>query len=178
VRPADEVIMVPVTSLWLPILVSAVIVFVASSIIHMAFKYHHDDWKRLPSHDDVQEAMRRFNVPPGDYHVRGGKGPTFIMTIMPPGQSGMGKNLVMWFLYSILVSVFAGYVAGAALGPGVMYLRVFQFAGTVAFCGYSLALLQHSIWYNRKWRTTLVSMFDGLIYGLLTAGTFGWLWPR
>jgi hypothetical protein len=175
---AAEVIMVPVTSLWLPILVSAAVVFVASSIIHMAFKYHHDDWKRLPSHDDVQEAMRRFSVPPGDYHARGGQGPNFVITIMPPGQSGMGKNLVMWFLYSALVSVFAGYVAGAALGPGAMYLRVFQFAGTVAFCSYSLALMHDSIWYNRKWRTTLLSMFDGLIYGLLTAGTFGWLWPR
>ena len=170
--------MVPVTSLWVPILVSAVMVFVASSIIHMAFKYHHHDWKRLPSHDDVQEAMRRFSVPPGDYHARGNQGPNFVITIFPPGQSGMGKNLVMWFLYSILVSVFAGYVAGAALGPGAMYLRVFQVAGTVAFCSYSLALMQHSIWYNRKWRTTLLSMFDGLIYGLLTAGTFGWLWPK
>jgi hypothetical protein len=174
----SEVIMVPVTSLWLPILVSSVLVFVASSIIHMAFKYHHSDWKRIPSHDEVQDAMRRFNVPAGDYHVRSEKGPNFIMTILPQGQGGMGKNLVMWFLYSVLVSVFAGYVAGEALGPGARYPRVFQFAGTVAFCGYSLALLQQSIWYNRKWSTTLVSMFDGLIYGMLTAGTFGWLWPK
>ena len=169
--------MVPVTDLWLPILVSAVFVFVGSSIIHMVFKYHHADWKRIPSHDEVQEAMRRFSLAAGDYHVRSEAGPNFIVTIFPPGQSGMGKNLVMWFLYSVLVSVFAGYVAGAALGPGAMYLRVVQFAGTVAFCGYSLALMQHSIWYNRKWSTRLVSMFDGLIHGLLTAGAFGWLWP-
>jgi len=174
----SEVFMVPVTDLWLPILVSAVFVFVASSIIHMVFKYHHADWKRLPSHDDVQEAMRRFAVAPGDYHARSDKGPNFIITIFPPGQSGMGKNLVMWVLYSILIGVFAGYVAGEALGPGARYPRVFQFAGTVAFCGYSLALMPQSIWYNRKWSTTLVSMFDGLIYGLLTAGTFGWLWPK
>ena len=82
------------------------------------------------------------------------------------------------FVYSILIAVFAGYVASEALGPGAMYLRVFQFAGTVAFCGYALALLPHSIWYNGKWSTTLVSMFDGLIYALLTVGTFGWLWPK
>jgi hypothetical protein len=69
-------------------------------------------------------------------------------------------------------------VAGAALGPGRPYLQVFRLAGTVAFAGYSLALLQHSIWYHRKWSTTFLSMFDGLIYALLTGGTFGWLWPK
>jgi len=25
---------------------------------------------------------------------------------------------------------------------------------------------------------TIKEVVDGLIYGLLTAGTFGWLWPR
>ena len=186
--------MVPVTSLWLPILVSAAFVFVASSVIHMVLGYHRFDWQRLASQDEVQEAMRRFTLAPGDYFVpypssseemrspeftaKREKGPNFIITIFPSGQFGMGGKLVMWFLYSVVVSVFTGYVAGEALGPGAVYLRVFQFAGTVAFCGYSLALLQHSIWYNRKWSTTLLSMWDGLVYGLLTAGTFGWLWPK
>jgi hypothetical protein len=101
-----------------------------------------------------------------------------MVTIFAPGQFGMGGKLVMWFLYSVVVSVFAGYEAGEALGPGAMYLRVFQFAGTVAFCGYSLALLQPSIWYHRKWSSTLLSMWNGLVYGRLTAGTFGWLWPK
>jgi hypothetical protein len=55
---------------------------------------------------------------------------------------------------------------------------VFRLVGTAAFMGYSLALLQHSIWYKRNWGTTLKSVFDGLLYGLLTAGVFGWLWPR
>jgi len=69
-------------------------------------------------------------------------------------------------------------VAGRALGPGAPYLQVFRFAGCTAFTAYSLALAQHSIWYKRNWGTTFKSMLDGLIYGLLTAGTFGWLWPR
>ena len=84
----------------------------------------------------------------------------------------------MWFVYSILVSFFAAYITGRALGPTADYLAVFRFVGATAFMGYSLALLQNSIWYKRSWRTTLLSMFDGLVYGLLTAGTFGWLWPR
>jgi hypothetical protein len=28
------------------------------------------------------------------------------------------------------------------------------------------------------WSIVLKESFDGLIYSLLTAGTFGWLWPR
>jgi hypothetical protein len=90
----------------------------------------------------------------------------------------LAKNLVQWFIYSLVVGLFAGYVASRALGPGAPYLEVFRFVGTAAFLGYSLALAQHSIWYMRNWITTLKSMFDGLVYALLTAGTFGWLWPR
>jgi hypothetical protein len=90
----------------------------------------------------------------------------------------MATPLLLWFLYSIVVSFFAAYIAGRALGPGASYLAVFRFVGAASFMGYSLALLQNSIWYKRNWGTTLKSVFDGLLYGLFTAGTFGWLWPR
>jgi len=71
----------------------------------------------------------------------------------------------------------AAYIAGRALEPGAHYLSVFRFAGATAFFGYAFALMQQSIWYKRAWGTTFKSTFDGLIYALLTAGTFGWLWP-
>jgi hypothetical protein len=90
----------------------------------------------------------------------------------------MGLSLTLWFLYCIVMGVFAAYVSGRALGPGAHYLSVFRFAGCTAFAGYALALWQNSIWYKRAWTTTLKSTFDGLVYALLTAGTFGWLWPR
>ena len=186
--------MVSVMSLWLPILLSAVIVFVASSIIHMLLTYHRNDFLKLTKEDEVMEALRPFNIPPGDYampcagSMEGMKAPAFIekmnagpvgfLTITPSGPPSIGKSLVLWFLYSILVSIIAGYIAGSALGRGASYLAVFRFAGCVAFTGYSVGLLQNSIWYKRKWSVTLKSMFDGLLYGLLTAGTFGWLWPR
>ena len=89
----------------------------------------------------------------------------------------MGKSLVQWFIYSLVVSVFAAYIADIALEPGAHYLAVFRFAGTTAFIGYSLALMQNSIWYKKSWSATFKSMFDGLIYALFTAGVFGWLWP-
>jgi len=106
------------------------------------------------------------------------KGPVIIATVVPNGPPSMAGSLAQWFLYGVLVSVFAAYIAGRALQPGAHYLAVFRFAGCTAFVGYSLALMQNSIWYKKNWATTLKSMFDGLVYGLLTAGTFGWLWPR
>jgi hypothetical protein len=186
--------MVPLMSLWMPILVSAVIVFVASSIIHMVLPYHRNDLRKVPKEEDVMDALRRFNIPPGDYAVphagspegmkkpefveKMKKGPIVLMTIAAGGPPSMGTSLLLWFLYSVLVSVFAAYVAGRAVAPGAHYLAVFRLVGCTAFMGYSLALLQNSIWYKRNWGTTLKSVFDGLVYGLLTAGTFGWLWPR
>lgn len=181
-------------SLAIPIVVSAVIVFVASSIIHMVLPYHRTDLRKPPKEDELLEALRRLNFPPGDYAAphagspaamkqpgfieKMKKGPIVFMTIAPGSPPSMAASLVLWFFYSVVVSSFAAYIAGRAVGPGADYLTVFQFAGSTAFMGYSLALLQNSIWYKRNWGMTLKSMFDGLVYGLLTAGTFGWLWPR
>ena len=186
--------MVPVASLWLPILLSAVIVFVVSSLIHMVLRYHRNDYAKLPAEDDVMEALRRAGVAPGDYlfpwagsaaamkesaHVEKRKrGPVGLLTVMTSGMPSMAPYLAKWFLYCVVVGVFAAYVTGRALAPGAPYLAVFRFAGCTAFIAYSLALWQNSIWYGRRWTTTLKSNVDGLIYGLLTAGVFGWLWPR
>ena len=186
--------MVPVMSLWVPILLSAVIVFVASSVIHMLLPIHKSDFRKLPDEDGVMDALRKAGVGPGDYmfpHAgsmadlkspafteKRTKGPVASMTVMESGPVSMGPSLAQWFLYCVVVGVFAAYVAGRALEPGAHYLRVFRFAGVTAFVGYSLALWQNTIWYKRAWTTTLKSNVDGLVYGLLTAGTFGWLWPK
>ncbi len=186
--------MVALTSLWLPILLSAALVFVASSIIHMVLPYHRSDYGKVPAEDEVMDALRKFNLPPGDYHFprpegpagmkdpafleKMKKGPVGFMTVFPSGPVVMGKYLVQWFVYCAVVGIFAAYIAGRALPAGSPYLAVFRFAGATAFTGYALALWQNSIWYRRAWTTTLKSNFDGLIYALLTGGVFGWLWPR
>jgi hypothetical protein len=180
-------------ALWLPILLSAVIVFVASSIIHMASPWHKDDYPKIPNEDKVRDLLRPLAIPPGDYMVprpssreemrspqfaeKVKQGPNLIVTVLPSGPWSMGKNLTLWFLYAVAVGIFAAYVAGRALPPGTAYLQVFRFVGVTAFIGYTVALWQMSIWYNRSWTTTIKATVDGLIYGLLTAGTFGWLWP-
>ncbi len=181
-------------TLWLPILLSSVMVFVASSIIHMATPLHKGDYRKVPDEDKLMDALRPMAIPPGDYMVprpssmkdmkspefaeKMKKGPVMMLTVFPSGKPGMGRNLALWFLYTIVVGIFAAYVAGRALPPGAHYLRVFRFAGTAAFLSYSVALWQLSIWYRRAWSTTIKMTVDGLIYALLTAGTFGWLWPR
>jgi hypothetical protein len=183
-----------IVTLWLPILVSAVIVFVVSSIIHMVLRYHSGDYRQLPSEDEVMDALRRFNIPPGDYMMprAGGmaamrdpkfmeklnKGPKAMMTVMKSGPGNMGNSLLLWFLYSIVVGVLTAYICGHTMMPGATYLHVFRIAGATAFMGYAMALWQQPIWYGKSTVTTLKSTFDGLVYALMTAGTFGWLWPR
>ena len=186
--------MVSAMSLWLPILVSAIIVFIASSVIHMMLPFHRDDMKGLPTEADVLAGLRKANIPPGDYVFpyagsmdamkspefaeKYARGPVGFVTFAPPGPMSMTRSLILWFCFSVLVSLFAGYIAGVALPPGAYYLKVFQLVGASAFMGYSFALLQGAIWYKRNWGATLRSFIDGLVYALLTAGTFGWLWPK
>jgi hypothetical protein len=185
--------MVPVVSLWLPILLSAVLVFVVSSILHMVLPFHRSDFQGVPAEDRLREAMNGIGVPPGDYmvpHASGSaemkspefqtkwkEGPVALLTVIPPGPPTMAASLVQWFLYALVVSVFAAYVAGRAVPAGGDYLEVFRFAGVMAFAGYALALWQGNIWYKRSWATTVKSNIDGLIYACLTGGAFGWLWP-
>jgi len=185
--------MVPLTSLWLPILLSAVIVFVASSIIHMLSPWHKTDYARLPDEEKVRAALRPFAIPPGDYMVprpqtrdemrtpefaaRVNEGPNMVVTVLPNGPWSMGRNLGLWFVYLVVVALFAAYMAGRALPAGTHYLVVFRFVGTAAFLGFAIALWQMSIWYRRAWSTTVKATIDGLIYASLVAGTFGWLWP-
>ena len=186
--------MVSLMSLWLPILLSAVVVFILSSLIRMVFSYHDSDYKGLPQEKEVMDALRLFNIAEGEYVMpkaennkernteefkeKVNKGPVALINVLPSGMPSMGKPLVLWFIYCLIVGLFAGYIASIALESGAHYLSVFRFVGTTAFLGYSLALMQNSIWYNRAWSVTLVSMFEGFIYALFTAGVFGWLWPQ
>jgi hypothetical protein len=187
--------MVPVMSLWLPILLSAVVVFVVSSIIHVVLPYHRSDFKKLPDEDGVMAALRKLALTPGDYgfpkpdNPKGMKDPAFLekwsrgpvgmLTIMKTAaKPSMGKSLAFWLLYCVVVEIFAAYISGRALQTGAPYLSVFRFAGATAFVGYALGLWQNTIWYGRAWTTTLKTNFDGLIYALLTGGIFGWLWPK
>lgn len=186
--------MITIASLWMPILVSAVLVFVASSIIHMAPLWHRGECPATPDQDRVQDALRPFNLPPGDYMVPRAKdmkamnapefveklkrGPVVMLTVMPNGPITMTRSLVQWFIYVVVVGTFAAYIASRTLAPGAEYLAVFRIAGATAFIAYAVGLWQQSIWYHRAWSVTAKLTLDALIYALLTGGAFGWLWPN
>ena len=185
--------MVPLTALLLPILLSAVIVFVASSIIHMVLPYHRSDYQPLPEEDNLLPALRAAGLEPGVYHFpfcthkdmkspavqeKFKQGPVGMLTVFPSGPVAMPKFLGMWFAYGLLIGLFVAYLTGHTVAPGAHYLAVFRVAGTAAFLAYGLGPLVNGIWKGQPWSVTLKEAFDGLIYSLLTAGTFGWLWPR
>jgi hypothetical protein len=186
--------MVEITSLWAPILVSAIVVFVVSSIIHMGPFWHRSDFPRLANEEQFIQAVRPLALAPGDYMVpkpasmadmrtpeyvaKRNQGPVVMMTVMPNGVMAMGASLLQWFIYSLAVSVLTAYITGHALDRGAPYLRVFQVAGATAFVSYAAALWPLSIWFRRGWILTFKGTLDGLLYGLFTAGVFGWLWPR
>lgn len=185
---------VSLMGLWLPILVSAVLVFVASSVLHMVIRWHKHDYAKLPDEDTIVEALRNSGAATGEYLFpcaddptemkptpelmeKWKRGPAGTIRIYPAGQINMGKNLLNWFLYCIVVGLFAGYVGGITLGAGADYMLVFQVVCTAAFMGYAGSIWQDVIWAGARPANAIRSIVDGLIYALLTGGVFGWLWP-
>ena len=178
--------------LWLPIVVSAVFVFIASSILHMVLPIHRGDYQQLPDEDELLAAMRAHGVQRAQYMFplpasmkdmgspemleKYKRGPVGTMTILPPGPPAIGKSLIQWFLHSLLIGVFVAYLTYHALPRDADYLAVFRIAGAAAVLGYALGYLPESIWKGARWSTTAKFIFDGVVYALLTAGVFGWLW--
>ena len=187
--------MVPLTLLLVPIVLSAIVVFFASFIIHMVLGYHRTDLRKLPDkqEDEILAVVGRLNLPAADYGIphpgspdrmkdpafvaKMTRGPLVLMNVSPGAPPALGASLALWFVFVLVVTLFSAYIASRAVASGSEYLNVFRFVGTTAFVGYGLGQIPESIWYKRRWARTFKSVFDGLIYALLTAGVFGWLWP-
>lgn len=184
-----------VHQLWLPILLSAVFVFLASSVIHMALKWHNSEYRQLPSEDVIRDAFQKADPAPGQYVVpwcmdpkereseatrhKYEQGPVALIWLMPKGMPNMGKSLGLWFVFNLVLAFFVAYLAGHVLPTGPhMYLKVFRVVGAAAFMAHGLGQISGSIWMGKPWSATAKDLLDSLIYALLTAGTFGWLWPK
>lgn len=186
--------MVGIAALWLPILVSTVLVFVASNLVWMALPHHKSDTRRLPDEGPALDAIGKQGLAPGVYRfpwcdsmaamkeptfvAKLNKGPVGMMTIFPNGAFNMGKSLGSWLAYVVVIGVMVAYVTGRTLAPGAHYLQVFRVAGTVAALAYAGAHPPAAIWWGKPWSNVVKELLDGIVYGLLTAGAFGWLWPR
>jgi hypothetical protein len=186
--------MVSLAQLWIPILLSAVAVFAASSLIHMVVKWHASDYRSLSNEDEVRAAIRKGSPTPGQYvmpHCSDMKdmgkpevqekykeGPVGFLVLVPNGAPAMGPALGKWFAYTALVAFMAAYLASRTLAPGTHYLQVFRVVGAVSFLAYGFGSIQMGIWMGKPWSSVIKDLADALIYGLLSAGVFGWLWPR
>jgi len=185
--------MVSLASLWLAVLLAAVAVFVASSIIHMVLPYHRSNYRKLSNEEDVRKVLRAGSLAAGLYHTpycthkemntpeakaKFAEGPVALITVFPSGPVNMGKFLGQWFAFLIVAGVFVGYLAAHTLAPGASFRAVFRVVGAAAFLAYGVGILSNGVWKGQPWSVVLKEVFDGLIYSLLTAGIFGWLWPR
>lgn len=186
--------MVTIPDLWAPILLSAVLVFIASFISWAVLPFHRKDFRGLPDEAALAEALRRQGVQPGQYNIphagdpkrmkdpefvkRMREGPVAILSVTEPRDPGMGKDLAKWFAYVLAVTIFVAYMVSRTLAPEADYLQVFRIAGTTAVVAYSAAVIPNGIWFGWPWGHVWRNVLDGIVYGLLTAGSFGWLWPR
>lgn len=186
--------MTSLASLWLPILLSAVGVFIASSILHMVFKFWHmPDYHGFSNEDEVAAAIRKGDPAPGMYMLpmckmedmkkpetqeKFKQGPVGMLFLRPAGAPGMAKNLVQWFVFCLLVSYFCAYVAASTLATGTAGMQVFRVVATVGFVAYAFGSLPMGIWYGQPWKAVVKDVIDGLIYGLITASVFAMLWPK
>jgi hypothetical protein len=177
--------MTPLSALWLPIVLSAVVVFVASSIMHMLLPYHRGDYQKLPDEDKVLAALRAASLKRGLYIFpftthKDMKSPAVVgmMTIAPNGPPVMPKFLGLWFGYCLVIGFFVAYLAAHTVAFGAHYRHVFRVVGIAAFLAYGAGTISNSIWKGQTWSMTIKEVIDGLVYALLTAGVFGWLWPR
>jgi hypothetical protein len=180
--------------LWLPILLSAVLVFVASSLVWNVLGAHKWHIRGLPDEAATRDVLGRQGLSPGQYTIPYGagpaaakdpaflekldKGPVAVVVVRPAGRPNMARFLGSWFAYLLLVSYLVALVCGRTLSRGTPYLEVFRVAGAVALAAYSFGQIPNAIWWGRPWKSALKEFADGILYALLTAGSFGWLWPR
>jgi hypothetical protein len=185
--------MVLLTELWLPIVVSAILVFIASALAWMVMPHHRGDWGKLPNEDELMATLRKQGASKGQYtfphapshqatkdpawQKKLKEGPGGMVILFQPGGPQMGKNMALHLMYCLVISTLVAYLAGRTLAAGTEYLAVFRVAGTAAILAYSGALPVAAIWFGRSWSSVFKEIFDGVVYGLLTAGVFGWLWP-
>lgn len=178
---------------WLPVLMAAIGVFVASSLIHMLFRWHRSDFQRLPDEDGAAAALRTKPLPPGQYTLpycsgmkemqtedmqkRYREGPVGVLIVRKPGVPGMGPILLQWFVLNLFVATIGAMLVLQVVGLQAHPHAAGHLAGMVTLLAYGAGSVSNSIWLAKPWSTTLKDLLDALIYGTVTAFIFIWLWP-
>lgn len=187
------------TQLWLPILVSGVVVWIASAIFWMAIGHHNKDRDTLPAGADreLMATISRLNIAPGSYSF-----PDFsqVDKSLPPKERraaqkalynthpqgllrvwrpiNMGRNMALTFLFYLVSSTVIAYLAWAALPHGATFAKVFQVVGTAGVLAFTFASFPGDLWFQEKRRAMVMCLIDGVVLGLIAGAIFAWLWPR
>lgn len=177
--------------LWLPILLSAVAVFILSALFHTVVPFHNREWRGLSGEPAVLDALGKAAPTPGlymmpfttqegmkdpEWQARMARGPVGFLTVMPNGMRPMGPMLGMSLVHNLVVAVFVAYVASHTIALDADYLTVFRVTGTITFMAYALGQVPDSVWFGRPWKSYGLIVMDALAYALVTAGIFGWRW--
>jgi len=184
---------VVLTQLWLPIIVGTLLAWVASMLVHIVLKYHNSDYQQLKNEDEVMKAVENGSPSLGVHtypycvdmaamndeamQKKFARGPVGILTVFPSGMPNMGKLVPQQLGFFLVGCALVAYCATLALDTGASYLVVFRFVATASFLTFGWAVIPFSIWYGHQWSTTAKYLLDALIYGLVIAGAFAWLWP-
>ena len=179
--------------LWLPVLATAIAVFVASSLIHMVIQWHKSDYRKLLNEDAVRDAIRAGSPAPGQYFLpycaemkdmqnpamqqKFAEGPIGFLTVKRNGPPAMGASLVNWFLYVLVISAISGAIAMRVFGAWGNASGAGHLVGLVSFLTYTGGSVQMGIWMGKPWGSVAKDALDGLIYGAIGMAVFTFLWP-
>jgi hypothetical protein len=180
-----------IAQLWLPIIVSALAVFVASFLVWMVLPHHKKDVKVLPDEKALTDHLRQLDLAPGlymwpncsgaemksdEFKARYEAGPWGSMNVLA-NKPNFVRNLVLVFLFYLVVSVFVGYLTSLATPDASRFLAVFRVAGAAGVLAYCAGSIPGALFFGKPGRFILTDFIDGVVYGLLTGAIFGWLWP-
>jgi hypothetical protein len=185
--------MLSLLSVWLPILLSTVAIFLASSLIWMVLPWHQKEWRGVADQEEAARNALR-GLAPGLYHLphpasraalrspefqrKMTEGPMAFLTVVPNGMPNMARQMISWVAVIVFLMIVVAYIATRTLGPGTEYLEVFRIVGTTGWLAFGAATLQEAVWFGRPWRSVLTMNLDALIYALLAAGIFASMWPQ
>jgi hypothetical protein len=190
--PGEGPSMISLGQLWLPILVTAIAVFAASSLVHMVFAGTFPTTAGSRTRTTCARWCARARPVPGstssriapiprrwaaEMVARFKEGPIGVLVLRPVGMPSMGKPLGLWFGLNLLVAILAGYLACRTLAAGSSFPQIFRVVGLFTFAAYAIGPLQQAVWMGKPWASACKEAGDALIYGVVTGLVFGWLWP-
>ena len=179
--------------LWLPIVLSTVVVWIISAIVWMALPHHKRDFITLPDEDGFMDAVRKSGIKPGNYifpDFRDPKvmksettqkalneGPVGHLSVWPTPLT-MGSKMFATFIVYLVVSILIAYLTRVALPGPASFAKVFQVAATAGILAYCFSFIPNAVWFGSYKRTIVANVVDGIVYGLITGALFAWLWPH